>query len=104
MQHSILLSEENQVQTTIEVSTKRRKKEFAYPKFINESTLLSVSILSFCTLLVLLDSPLWFAIGLAAFLLALQLWIHLRSNINFEIDLNAHEVQTAIELDLFTKA
>ncbi|NKI31413.1 hypothetical protein [Croceivirga thetidis] len=103
MQHSILLSEETQVQRPIEVTRKRKKKEFAYPKFINESTLLSVSIISFCTLLVLLGSPLWFAISLAVFFLGLQLWIHLRSEINFNIELDAKDVQKAIELDLFTE-
>ena len=103
MQHSILLSEETQAQATIEVSKKTRKKEIAYPKWINESSLLSVSILSFCTLLVLLGSPLWIAIGLAISLLGLQIWAHLNKKMDLDFKLDSEDVETAITRDLYTK-
>lgn len=103
MQHSILLTEEEQVQIRTKTSKRLGKKVFAYPRWINENTLLSLSIISFCTLLVLLGSPLWIAVPAAFILLGIQFWIYLNSEPKFYIDLDNEEIQTAITRDLYTK-
>lgn len=105
MQHSILLSKNQQVQVQVEQKTeeKTNQREFVYPTWINESTLLSLSIISFCTLLSLLGCPLWITIPLALLFLGLQIRKYLSSFNTLELELDKDEVLEAITEDLFTK-
>lgn len=105
MEHSILLSKDQQVQIQVEQKTEEKTKrtEFVYPSWINESTLLSLSIISFCTLLSLLGCPLWITIPMALLFLGLQVRKYLSSFNAMELELDKDDVLEAITKDLYTK-
>ena len=106
MQHSILLSKDQQAQIQVEQKTekKTKRREFVYPTWINESTLLSLSIISFCTLISLLGCPLWITIPMALLFLGLQVRNYLSSFKSIELELDKEDVLEAVTKDLFIKS
>lgn len=96
MAHSILLAEER-----IKAKAPKRSRASNYPKWINEQSLMTVSILSFCTLLYFIGLHFAIVLALAVLLLLVQLKSILSFKIQIDISLNKDEVENSVAADLY---
>jgi len=100
MERSILISGDPKTSQTLEALKKIKKERSYYPKWVNEHTLLSVSIISFCTLLGLLGLSLWIVFLIAVVLFLIQSWVDISKSLQLTLKLDEGELSEAIFADM----
>jgi len=74
-------------------------------EILNEQMLLTLGILSLCTLLLVLGIPSWMALSLGILLILTQLILYIQKSFfhskNFNLELDSDAVKNAVKADLY---
>lgn len=104
MSRTITLTEK----TPSTISLDRSKTTFTktgLARSINEQMLVTLGIISLCTLLLGLRTPLWLAISLGALLIFIQLILYLQtrffSSMKIDLELDTDDIKNTIKADLY---